>query len=109
MDLSEVFKALGDPTRLKIVCMLAEAGELCVCKIVEELDMGQSAISHHLAKLRYAGILRTRRQGQWIHYSLNIDVLDKDAFAFIKQLIKTAKVPKTEAESYPIDCCKESK
>lgn len=104
MDVSEVFKALGDPTRLKIVCMLAEAGELCVCRIVEELDMGQPAISHHMAKLKYAGLIHARRQGQWIHYSLDIDVLDKDAFAFLKQLVETAKAA-TVAVQHP-NCCK---
>ena len=91
MDITETFRALGDPARLKIVSMVAEAGELCVCKIVEELDMGQPAVSHHLAKLRYSGLLKARKQGQWVYYSLNVDMLENGALAFLNSLIATAK------------------
>lgn len=92
MDITELFRALGDPARLKIVSMVAEAGELCVCKIVEELDMGQPAVSHHLAKLRYSGLLKARKQGQWVHYSLNMDALEDGALAFLQSLVAAAKL-----------------
>jgi ArsR family transcriptional regulator, arsenate/arsenite/antimonite-responsive transcriptional repressor len=92
MDIAETFRALGDPARLKIVSMVAEAGELCVCKIVEDLDMmGQPAVSHHLSKLRYSGLLRARKQGQWVYYSLNVDVLEDGALAFLKSLAAAAR------------------
>ena len=92
MDIPEIFRALGDPARLKIVCMLAEAGELCVCKIVEEMDMGQPAVSHHLARLRYAGLIRARKQGQWVHYSLNLGALEDGGLAFLRDLVGTSKL-----------------
>ena len=95
MDVAELFRALGDPVRLKIVCMLAEAGELCVCNIVDELEMHQPAVSHHLARLRYAGLLRARKQGQWVHYSLSLDILEESALAFLQQLVQTAKAAKS--------------
>lgn len=84
--MEDVFKALGDPTRLKIVQMLAENGEMCVCRIVEELNMGQSAVSHHMAKLKQAGLLHSRKQEQWIHYSLNVDALKSGPLALISEL-----------------------
>jgi len=93
MDVTEVFRALGDPVRLRIVSMLAERGEQCVCKIVEELAMGQPAVSHHLARLRYAGLIRARKQGQWVHYSLNADMLEESALAFLRQVASAARVP----------------
>lgn len=101
MSTVEIFKALGDPTRLKIVRMVAEAGELCVCKIVEQLDMGQPAISHHLAKLRYAGLLRAKKQGQWVYYSLNIDLLEEEAHSFLRSVIDSAR----KTEPAVVDAC----
>jgi len=65
-----IFKALSDQTRLRIVKLL-DKGELCVCDIVEALDVVQSKASFHLAVLKDAGLLKCRKQGKWIHYSLN--------------------------------------
>ncbi len=69
-QLAEVFKALGDVTRLRILALLAEKGELCVCEIVPALEAPQSTVSHHLATLKYAGLVRQRRESQMIFYSL---------------------------------------
>ena len=68
-ELTRLLQALGDPTRLRILNLLA-AGELCVCYFVEILDNPQPKISRHLAYLRRAGIVDARRDGKWIHYSL---------------------------------------
>ena len=91
-NLEDVFKALGDPTRLKIVTMLAENGEMCVCKIVEALRMGQPAISHHMAALRHAGLVLHRKEGQWIHYSLNRDALRDGPLAFVSHLAEAPEL-----------------
>lgn len=85
--MEDVFKALGDPTRLRIVKMLAENSETCVCTIVDELNMGQSAVSHHMAKLKQAGLLHSRKEGQWIHYSLNVDALKNGPLALLSELV----------------------
>jgi len=90
MSTIEIFRALGDPVRLKIVQMVAQAGELCVCRIVEELDMTQPAVSHHLAKLRYSRLLKARKQGQWVYYSLNYEILEKYAMNVLRELVQTA-------------------
>jgi ArsR family transcriptional regulator len=67
--LSQLFKALSDETRLRIVALLAH-GELCVCHIESGLDLPQPMVSRHLAILRAAGVVAGRRQGTWMHYAL---------------------------------------
>ncbi len=64
-----VFQALGDKTRLRILGLLL-TGEVCVCHIYESLGVSQPKASRHLAYLRRAGIVQTRRQGLWIYYRL---------------------------------------
>ncbi|MEA4882828.1 MAG: metalloregulator ArsR/SmtB family transcription factor [Clostridia bacterium] len=65
-----VFKALAHETRVRIVEMLAEEGEKCVCEIVERLDFDQSTISRHLSVLRSAGIVASRKEGLNVWYRL---------------------------------------
>lgn len=69
-SLAAFFKALADPTRLRILCCLRD-GERCVCDIMAALDMPQSTISRHLATLRHAGLVTGRRGGKWMYYQLN--------------------------------------
>lgn len=69
---ARLFKALGDPTRMKIICALAKE-ELCVCCLAETLSMEQSAISHQLKILRDLRIVTTRREGKSIFYALDDD------------------------------------
>jgi len=64
-----IFKALSDPTRLKIVKLLS-IRDMCVCEIMAALDMTQPTASHHLNILESAGLLSDRREGKWIFYSL---------------------------------------
>jgi len=66
---SRIFKALSDPTRLKIVKLLG-IRDMCVCEIMAALDMTQPTASHHLNILESAGLLSDRREGKWIFYSL---------------------------------------
>ncbi|MEK6743977.1 MAG: metalloregulator ArsR/SmtB family transcription factor [Nitrospirota bacterium] len=74
-ELLSVFKALSEETRLRIIKLL-EQGELCVCDITAALDMVQPKVSFHLSALKEAGLIKDRKQGKWIHYSLN----EKDLF-----------------------------
>jgi ArsR family transcriptional regulator, arsenate/arsenite/antimonite-responsive transcriptional repressor len=69
-ELVTIFKALSDETRLRIIKLL-EQGELCVCDITAALDMVQPKVSFHLSALKEAGLIKDRKQGKWIHYSLN--------------------------------------
>ncbi len=66
-DIARVCAALADPTRLRILALLAD-GEICVCHIHESLAVPQPTASRHLAYLRRAGLVDTRREGLWVHY-----------------------------------------
>jgi DNA-binding transcriptional ArsR family regulator len=101
--MEETFKALGDATRLRIIQMLAENGEMCVCVFMAQLEMGQSAVSHHMAALKRAGLLRSRRQGQWIHYSLDVDAVKDGPLAFLADLVDSAQ--KSGDKSADRGCC----
>lgn len=69
--LASVFRALGEPTRLRILTALLEAGELCVCDLAETVEMTESSTSRHLRILRGERIVRNRRKGREVYYSLD--------------------------------------
>src|SRR5665647_2190524 len=69
-DLAELFKVFGDSTRIKILCVLFET-EMCVCDIAALLNMTQSAISHQLRVLKNARLVKYRREGKVVYYSLD--------------------------------------
>ncbi|RPI06822.1 MAG: ArsR family transcriptional regulator [Ignavibacteriae bacterium] len=77
-----IFKALSDPNRLRIVKMLAER-ELCMCEIREVLDLSNSTVSKHLTILRDAGLLLDTKDGKWVNFRLN----DKSGPGSIRSLI----------------------
>ena len=65
-----VFQSLAEDTRLRILALLMEAAELCVCDLIAILQLPQSTVSRHLAHLKNAGWLQDRREGVWIYYSI---------------------------------------
>ncbi len=69
-DLARMFKALGDPVRLRMLSLVAShaGGEACVCDISGSFDLSQPTISHHLRVLREAGLLECERRGTWVYY-----------------------------------------
>lgn len=67
--IATIFKALSDPTRLRILSLLRH-GELCVCDLTEAMQIPQSTISRHLSSLKNAGWVKPRRSGKWMHYCL---------------------------------------
>lgn len=69
-DLAEFFKVFGDSTRIKIICALFKS-EMCVCDLAALLNVSQSAISHQLRTLKIARLVRYRRKGKVVYYSLN--------------------------------------
>jgi len=87
-DLLNVFKALSDETRLKILKLL-DHGELCVCDIVAALNTIQPKVSFHLSILKEAGLIRDRKQGKWIHYRID----DSDMFRRFLLLSTFEKIP----------------
>ena len=67
--LAQVFKALGDPVRLRLVSLIGahQGGEVCVCELATAFDLTQPTISHHLKVLREAGIIDSERRGTWVY------------------------------------------
>jgi ArsR family transcriptional regulator len=74
---AELFKALADPARVRIVNVLATADEpVCVCELIEPLGLAQPTVSHHLKKLLDAGLLEREQRGKWAYFSLRRDAVE---------------------------------
>ena len=73
---SKIFKVFSDPKRLKIIDMLSN-GELCACKIQEEFHITQPTLSHDMKQLCDAGVVNSRKEGKWMHYSLNLEKMNE--------------------------------
>ena len=69
-SLAALFKTLSEPVRLRIIYLLLKEGELCVCDLVETLELSQSVVSRHLAYLRNNGLVSTQREGIWVYYRI---------------------------------------
>lgn len=76
-ELAVVFKALGDPVRLRLFSLIASHanGEACVCELTGEFDVSQPTISHHLKVLREAGLLSSERRASWVYYRVEPQAL----------------------------------
>ncbi len=80
-NMAEIYKALGDKTRLHMLALLAR-DELCVCELTAILEMSQPGVSQHLRKLKQAGLVKERKTAQWVFYSLH-----EAAFPLLKDLV----------------------
>jgi ArsR family transcriptional regulator len=76
--LADLFKAIADPARLRILAFLAAqpAGEACVCHLLKPLGLAQPTVSHHLKQLHEAGLLARERRGSWVYYRLVLDRIE---------------------------------
>jgi ArsR family transcriptional regulator, arsenate/arsenite/antimonite-responsive transcriptional repressor len=87
-NLAPMFKALGDPVRLRLLSLIGSTGsEACVCDLNDAFDLTQPTISHHLKVLREAGLVTSERRGTWVYYRL-----DPQALARLAALLDTAAV-----------------
>lgn len=79
--LAPVFKALGDPVRLRLVSLIGarDGGEVCVCDLTSAFELSQPTISHHLKVLREAGLIDSERRGTWVYYRLVPAALERMA------------------------------
>src|SRR5664280_981409 len=73
--LAPVFKALGDPIRLRLAAMIASAPEVCVCDLTPAFDVSGPTISHHLKVLREARLVESERRGTWVYYRIRPEAL----------------------------------
>ncbi len=84
---AKIFKALGDANRLKIIDMLS-CGEQCACMLLEELNITQPTLSHHMKLLSEVDVVKVRREGKWSYYELNRERL-QDFEDFINILTRS--------------------
>lgn len=90
-----VFKALGDENRIRILKLL-RSGEKCACKLLEELNISQPTLSHHMKILCDAGIVAGRKEGKWMHYSICCE-----GVCSLREILKELLSP----ENIPENCC----
>ena len=85
---AELMKALGDPTRLKMIASLwkARGASICICDFTAGLEVTQPTISHHMAKLKEAGLVESDKKGVWIHYRLS-DKLPTETRKLLSRLL----------------------
>src|SRR5919112_2165100 len=78
-ELARVFKAMGDPVRLRLLSLIAshEGGEACVCDLTDVFDLTGPTISHHLKVLREAGLISGERRGTWVYYRVHPETLGR--------------------------------
>lgn len=96
-EIARLFHALSDETRLAVLDRLRD-GERCVCDLTDLLGAGQSRLSFHMGVLKAAGLVLDRREGRWIHYSLNPGALD-----LVTQRIASWRASRGAAEA--LACC----
>ena len=73
--IAPMFKALGDPVRLRLAALIASRAEMCVCELTPHFELSGPTISHHLKTLREAGLIEGERRGTWVYYWVKPDAL----------------------------------
>ena len=96
-EIATMFKAFCDENRIQILEMLRE-GEKCACHILEEMQVTQPTLSHHMKILCDAGVVVGRKEGKWMHYSISEIGLEK-VMNYLNELMKNAKIGGGSCES----------
>lgn len=104
-DLAMVLKAMGDPTRWRLLSLLHERGEMCVCELLDEVEGTQSNLSMHLRLLHNAGLVRREKVGKFVFYSLDPAVVEE-----LLTALRAGLDPATAGADRPADaiysvCC----
>lgn len=81
--IARVFKALGDPTRVRLLSLIAagSGGEACICDLTEPVGLSQGTVSHHMKLLTEAGLVTREQRGKWAYFALNADAMEAAADA----------------------------
>jgi ArsR family transcriptional regulator, arsenate/arsenite/antimonite-responsive transcriptional repressor len=79
--LARIFKALGDPTRVRLLSLIAASGEACICELTEPVGLSQPTVSHHMKQLVDAGLVTREQRGKWAFYRVIDDALRAAAAA----------------------------
>lgn len=99
--LVELHKALADGTRLRILSLLQELGELCVCDVETGLDVSQSRASRHMTLLRQVGLVEDRREGAWVYYRIAepLDPVAASALAALRDALADDPQARSDVEA----------
>ncbi|MBQ0828603.1 ArsR/SmtB family transcription factor [Streptomyces tagetis] len=105
VELAKVFKALGDPARIRLLSMIASraGGEICVCDLTPAFDLSQPTISHHLKLLKQAGLITSERRGTWVYYRLVPETTDRLAAILTRPDSPEAQPPQSLQPPQPLD------
>ena len=102
---STIFKALCDENRVRILALL-KGGEKCACKLLEALDIVQPTLSHHMKILCDSGIVQGRKEGKWVHYSIDPAGAERARKLLNLQITLTDS---TDSDMENVCCCMEGK
>lgn len=103
IKLNKFFKLLGDNSKFKIILELLD-GEKCVCVIYKKLNLNQTLVSHHLSALKRAGLIKSKKSGRWVYYSIN-----EEEFKILKNLFsKVLELNKDLGELLEYNPCNKS-
>ncbi len=80
---TEIFKALADETRVKVIQILTKENK-CACQILEQLSISQSTLSHHMSILTSSNLVLSKKEGKWVHYRLNQELFETIGLFFEK-------------------------
>ena len=103
VDLARVFKAMGDPVRLRLLSLIAShaRGEACVCDLTDVFDLSGPTISHHLKVLREAGLIAGERRGTWVYYRVRPELLARVSAVLEPASPSSATMP-ADREALPV-------
>ena len=104
-ETARVFKAFCDENRLQILEML-RSGEKCACMLLDELQISQSTLSHHMKILCNSGIVQGRKEGKWVHYSIDPAGAERARKLLNLQITLTDS---TDSDMENVCCCMEGK
>jgi len=109
-QLASQFKAFSEPVRLRILYLLLENEEVCVCDLVQSLSLTQSVVSRHLAYLKNNQLIESRREGTWVHYKIKPSQLEMinmllDNFADFGKTSSELSDDLKQMSSSSLSCC----
>lgn len=77
LNKANIFKALGDSTRLTLFHLILKYPDICACELLQKMSIAQTTLSHHLKILSQANLINVRKEGRWKHYSANLSAIDE--------------------------------
>jgi ArsR family transcriptional regulator len=104
VELARVFKAMGDPVRLRLLSLIAshEGGEACVCDLTDVFELTGPTISHHLKVLREAGLITGERRGTWVYYRVRPELLARVSAVLVPAAPRSPAAMPAEREGLPV-------